>query len=152
MVAGASRLRFFAALRDAGGQQPRRRRRRRLLFGRRSGSVDGFSHAGMKLSNIVAYSVPELRGLNRRQLLKIWFACAPYSPYVLYVHIILLMACWSIIFNLFLYFLETMWTDFVGLVVGLVVPTNLYFYWLFKDRREELRKFIEENWEEFRPD
>ena len=38
-----------------------------------------------------------------------------------------------------------------ALLVGLTIPSNLYFLIVFNNRRQVLRQFIEENWEEFKP-
>ena len=123
---------------------------------RSCGAVEGglFPPSGeaiMKASNFFAYSIPELRRLSGAQLLKIWAACAPYSRNWLYLHCILVLACCSLIFNLALRLSDSLILILFGLVVALTVPANIYFFLLFKDRRQELRQYIEQNWSEFRP-
>jgi hypothetical protein len=106
----------------------------------------------MKVSTIFAYVIPELRGLSAAQLLKIWGACAPFSRNALYVHLVLLGVCCSLVFNFFLRATDSaIFLPLVGLALGLTVPSNLYFFLVFKDRREQLRQFLEENWAEFHP-
>jgi hypothetical protein len=39
--------------------------------------------------------------------------------------------------------------DILGLVIGLTVPSNIYFYNVFTPRRAVIRQFIQEHWEEF---
>ena len=67
----------------------------------------------------------------------------------IYVHIILLMACCSLIFNLAMWVRGPIIVDMLGLVLGLTVPSNIYFYNVFTPRRAALRQFIQDNWEEF---
>ncbi len=105
----------------------------------------------MKASNFFAYSIPELRRLTGAQLLKIWEACAPYSRNWLYLHCLLVLGCCSLIFNLALHLSDSLILILFGLAVALTVPANIYFFLLFKDRRHELRQYIEQNWSEFRP-
>jgi hypothetical protein len=105
----------------------------------------------VKASNFFAYSIPELRRLTGAQLLKIWGACAPYSRNWLYLHCILVLACCSLIFNLALRWSDSLILILFALGVALTVPANIYFFLLFKDRRQELRQYIEQNWSEFRP-
>lgn len=107
----------------------------------------------MKIGTLFAWSVPELRKMTGAQLLNIWSACTDYSRLKIYMHMILLMACCSAIFNLamrvrgstFIEFLVSM----LGLIIGLTVPSNIYFYNVFTPRRAAIRQFIEEHWEEF---
>ena len=35
-------------------------------------------------------------------------------------------------------------------LLGLTIPANIYFFFVFSGRRDALRQFILENWEEFR--
>ena len=87
------------------------------------------------------------------QLLTVWSACTEYSRLKIYLHIILLMACCSLIFNLAMRVRGSTFVEFfvsmLGLVVGLTVPSNIYFYNVFTPRRATIRQFIEEHWEEF---
>ena len=105
----------------------------------------------MKIARFVAWSIPELRNMTGTQLLKVWGACTPYSRNTIYVHLILLLACCSVIFNLAMRLRGPFLVDLLGLALGLTVPSNTYFYVVFKDRRQAIRQFIEENREEFRP-
>ena len=83
------------------------------------------------------------------QLLEAWVACSPFSRPKVYLHIILLMGCCSLIFNLAMRLKGPIIVDILGLVIGLTVPSNIYFYNVFSSRRAALRTFIEEHWEEF---
>ena len=103
----------------------------------------------MKIGTLFAWSVPELRKMNGAQLLNVWAACTNYSRLKIYLHIILLMACCSLIFNLAMWVRGPIIVDILGLVIGLTVPSNLYFYNVFNSRRAAVRQFIEENREEF---
>ena len=105
----------------------------------------------MKLGILFAWSVPELRNLTGAQLLKVWGACTPYSRNTIYLHLIGLLACCSVIFNLAMRLRGPFIVDLLGLALGLTLPSNIYFYVVFKDRRQAIRQFIEANWEEFRP-
>ena len=53
----------------------------------------------MKISSLFAWFIPELRKKSGDQLLKIWSACSPYSRNMIYLHLVLLLACSSAIFN-----------------------------------------------------
>jgi|SRR6185503_18310566 len=106
----------------------------------------------MKPAGLLALTIPELRKLTGAQFLRIWEGCSSYSRAKIYLHIVLLMACASVIFNTAMRLTEDWKVDLLGLVVGLLVPPNVYFHFLFKDRRPAIRQFIEQNWEEFRPE
>jgi hypothetical protein len=103
----------------------------------------------MKMGTLFAWSVPELRKMTGTQLLNVWSACTEYSRLKIYLHIILLMACCSLIFNLAMWVRGPFILDLLGLVIGLTVPSNIYFYNVFTPRRAAVRQFIEENREEF---
>jgi hypothetical protein len=104
----------------------------------------------MKISSLFAWFIPELRNLTGAQLLKVWGGCAPYSRNTIYLHFILLLGCCSVIFNLAMRLRGPFLLDILGLLLGLTVPANTYFYIVFKDRRAAIRQFIEQNQEEFR--
>jgi ABC-type uncharacterized transport system YnjBCD permease subunit len=106
----------------------------------------------MKLGAWLALTVPELRRMSGGQLLKVWTGCTPYSRNAIYLHIVLLMACASVIFNTAMRVSDSFFVDLIGLAIGLTLPPNIYFQQIFKRRRQELRQFIEANWEEFRPE
>ena len=103
----------------------------------------------MKLGSILAWPVPELRKMTGGQLLEVWSACTPYSRGKIYLHIILLLACCSLIFNLAMWLGGSFIVDLFGLLIGLTIPANIYFYKVFTPRRAEVRRFVEENWDEF---
>lgn len=103
----------------------------------------------MKMGTLFAWSVPELRKMTGAQLLNVWSACSDYSRLKIYLHLILLMACCSAIFNLGMWVRGPIIVDLLGLVIGLTVPSNIYFYNVFTPRRAAIRQFIEENREEF---
>ncbi len=103
----------------------------------------------MKIGTIFAGSVPELRKMSGAQLLQAWDACTDYSRLKIYLHIILLMVCCSAIFNFAMWLNISFLVELAGLVIGLTVPSNIYFYNVFTPRRAALRQFIEEHWEEF---
>lgn len=103
----------------------------------------------MKIGTIFAGSVPELRKMSGAQLLQAWDACTDYSRLKIYLHIILLMVCCSVIFNFAMWLNISFLVELAGLVIGLTVPSNIYFYNVFTPRRAALRQFIEEHWEEF---
>lgn len=106
----------------------------------------------MKISSFFAYFVPELRGRSGPQLMKIWSACAPCSQNWVYLHLLLLLACCSLIFNLIIHLNAAPLSMLFGLVLGLALPSNIYFYAAFSNRRQVLRQYIEQNWEEFKPE
>ena len=107
----------------------------------------------MKIGTLFAWSVPELRKLTGAQLLSVWSACTDYSRLKIYLHLILLMAVCSLIFNLAMWVRGSAFVEFfvsmLGLVIGLTVPSNIYFYNVFNPRRAAIRQFIEENRGEF---
>jgi len=105
----------------------------------------------MKLGGLFAMTIPELRKTTGGQLMKVWGGCSPYSRGKIYLHAVLLLACSSAIFNTAMRLTDSFLLDMVGLVIGLLVPPNIYFHFVFKDRRGEIRQFMQENWEEFRP-
>ena len=106
----------------------------------------------MKVGSIFAGTVPELRKMSGAQLLKVWSACTEYSRNKIYLHMVLLLACSSVIFNTTMRLSGSLFLDLIGLTVGLVIPPNLYFHAIFKGRRPAIRRFVEENWDEFRPE
>ena len=103
----------------------------------------------MKMGTFFAWSVPELRKMSGAQLLNVWSSCTDYSRLKIYLHIILLMAACSIIFNLAMWLRGPIIVDLLGLLIGLTVPSNIYFYNVFTPRRAAIRQVIEENREEF---
>ena len=105
----------------------------------------------MRISTFFAYFVPELRRLSGAQLMRIWGACAPWSQNWVYLHLLLLLACCSLIFNLIISWSASPFAMAFGLAAGLTIPANVYFFAVFSNRRPALRQYIEENWEEFRP-
>ena len=105
----------------------------------------------MKLGGFLAMTIPELRKMTGAQLVKVWSGCSPHSRGKIYLHIVLLLACSSVIFNTVMRLSGSFWLDMIGLAIGLLLPPNIYFHFLFKDRRAENRQFMQENWEEFRP-
>jgi len=88
--------------------------------------------------------------MSAAQLLKVWAACTPFSRNAIYVHIVVLMACASVIFNAAMRLSDSFLLDFIGLILGLLLPPNLYFHFVFKDRRPAIRQFVQENQDEFR--
>lgn len=106
----------------------------------------------MKIAGLFALGIPELRRMTGPQLFKVWSACAPFSRNAIYLHMVLLLMCASGIFNSAMRLSDSFLLDLVGLVLGLLLPPNLYFLAVFKDRRPAIRQFIQENWEEFRPE
>ena len=103
----------------------------------------------MKMGTLFAWSVPELRRMTGGQLLEAWGTCSPFSRPKVYLHIILLMACCSAIFNFAMWLRGPIVVDLLGLVIGLTVPSNIYFYNVFTPRRAAIRQFIEEHWDQF---
>ena len=81
-----------------------------------------------------------------------WQGGTDFSRPKIYLHCVLLLACSSIIFNTVMRLTGSMMVDLLGLLAGLTVPSNLYFAIVFNNRRAQLRQFMEENWETFRPD
>jgi hypothetical protein len=110
----------------------------------RLGPKHGYS-AAMKLAGLFACTIPELRKMTLNQLLRVWGGCSPYSQHVIYIHMVLLLACASAIFNAAMRLTDLFFFDMAGLCLGLLLPPNIYFHWLFKDRRPAIRQFIQEN-------
>ena len=84
--------------------------------------------------------------------MKIWSACAPCSKNWVYLHLLIILACCSVIFNLTIRVNASLLAMLFGLALGATIPANIYFFTVFNSRRQVLRKYIEENWEEFRPE
>ncbi len=103
----------------------------------------------MKMGTLFACLVPELRKMSGAQLMNVWHSCTEHSRLKIYLHIILLMACCSAIFNLAMWLRGPILVDLLGLIIGIIVPANIYFYNVFTPRRAAIRKFIEEHWDEF---
>ena len=103
----------------------------------------------MKIGALFGWFVPELRRMNGNQLLKVWDSCASYSRNAIYLHCVLLLACYSVIFNLSMRFSDSMLLYLVALLFGLTVLPNLYFAAILGGRREQIRRFVEEHWDEF---
>ena len=53
----------------------------------------------MKMGMLFACLVPELRKMSGAQLMDVWHSCTAHSRLKIYLHIVLLMACCSAIFN-----------------------------------------------------
>ena len=103
----------------------------------------------MKLCALFGWFVPELRRMNGSQLLKVWGGCTSYSRNAIYLHCVLLLACCSVIFNLSMRVTGSIFLDLVALLFGVTVPPNLYFAAVLGGRREQIRRFVEEHWDEF---
>lgn len=103
----------------------------------------------MKIAALFAFAVPEVKRMNWGQLLAVWTGCTGWSRDKVYLHLILLLACCSVIFNLTLRLGGGLLLDLLGLLVGLLVPANIYFAGVLGSRRTEIRKFIEDHWAEF---
>ena len=103
----------------------------------------------MKIAGLLAFSVPEVKSLTWGQLLKVWSGCTGWSRDKIYLHLLLLLACCSVLFNLTMRLGGGMLLDFGGLLIGLTVPPNSYFAAVLGSRRPQIRKFIEEHWAEF---
>ena len=108
--------------------------------------------ANMKIGTFIAGLVPELRKMSGNQLLKVWGACSPYSRQTIYLHCVILLACSSVIFNVFMRLGDSLLLDLLGLLLGLLLPPNIYFLVVFHQRRAQIREFIQEHWEEYRPE
>ncbi len=105
----------------------------------------------MKTGALFGWFVPELRKLNGSQLLKVWGGCTSYSRNAIYLHCVLLLACCSVIFNFSMNVTGSIFLDLLALIFGLTVPPNLYFAAILGGRREQIRRFVEEHWDEFNP-
>ena len=103
----------------------------------------------MKMGMLFACLVPELRKMSGAQLMDVWHSCTAHSRLKIYLHIVLLMACCSAIFNFAMWLRGPIIVDLIGLIIGVTVPANIYFYNVFTPRRAAIRKFIEENWDNF---
>ncbi len=103
----------------------------------------------MKIGALFGWFVPELRKLNGSQLLKVWGGCTSYSRNAIYLHCVLLLACCSVIFNLAMHASDSFFLYLIALLFGLMVPPNLYFAAILGGRREQIRRFVEEHWDEF---
>jgi hypothetical protein len=103
----------------------------------------------MKIGGLIARTVPELHRMNWSQLLRAWSAATGWTNNKIYIHLLLVLACSSALFNLVLKFMGGN-PIFVGLMflLCLLLPVNIYFAIVFSNRRTQLRQFIEENWEE----
>jgi hypothetical protein len=105
----------------------------------------------MKIAGLLACLVPEVKRMTWGQLLSVWVNCTGWSRNKVHLHLLLLLACCSVIFNLTLRLGGGILLDLVGLLVGLTVPVNIYFAAVLGSRRPQIRKFIEEHWAEFNP-
>ena len=106
----------------------------------------------MKLGALLAWQVPELRSMSGALLVRAWEGGTGFSRNKIYVHLLLLLAASSVLFNLVRLLTASIWLElFILWPVALLLPVNLYFAAVLGGRRPQLRKFIEENWEEFRP-
>jgi len=103
----------------------------------------------MKLPGLFAFSVPELKRMSWSQLMAVWTGCTGWSRDKVYLHMVLLLACCSVIFNLTMRLGGGLVVDLIGLVIGLTLPTNIYFAAVLGSRRPQIRKFIEEHWSDF---
>ena len=112
----------------------------------------------MKIGALYGWFVPELRNMNRSQFMKVWGGCTSYSRNAIYLHCVLLLACCSVIFNFSMKLTSSMFPeggffpfvlDLTGLLIGLTVPPNLYFAAILGGRRDQVRRFVEEHWDEF---
>ena len=105
----------------------------------------------MKIAGLLACFVPEVKRMTWVQLLAVWGGCTGWSRNKIHLHLVLVLACCSVIFNLTLRLGGGILLDLFGLLVGLMVPANIYFAAVLGSRRPQIRKFIEENWAEFSP-
>jgi hypothetical protein len=105
----------------------------------------------MNVGAFFAGFVPELRKMSGAQLMKAWQGGTGFSRNKIYLHCVILLVCSSAIFNTFLRLTDSVFLIFIGLVLAMTLPSNIYFPAIFSSRRPHLRQFIEENWEEFRP-
>lgn len=103
----------------------------------------------MKIGSLFGWTVPELRRMNGRQLLEAWAAATGHSRMRTHCYVILLMAACSAIFNTAMRLGDSIFIDLLGLLLGLTLPSNIYFYNALTSRRAALRQYIEENWNEF---
>jgi hypothetical protein len=104
----------------------------------------------MKISSLFAVAIPELRGKTWDQLLTLWGNCAGYSRNKIYFHLVILLCGCSLIFNTVLHFTDSVMAAVtVGVLLGLTIPPNIYFFILFNNRRQAIRDYIMEHWDEF---
>jgi hypothetical protein len=103
----------------------------------------------MKIGMLFAWSVPELRRMNGGQLLDAWATVTGHSRMRVHCYVILLMAGCSAIFNAVLWLGGSIFVDLFGLLLGLTLPSNIYFYNALNPHRAALRRYIEEHWNEF---
>ena len=103
----------------------------------------------MKIAGLFACFVPEVKRMTWGQLLAVWGGCTGWSRNKIHLHLLLLLACCSVIFNLTMRLSGGLLLDLVGLLAGLTVPANIYFATVLGGRRPQVRKFIEENSAEF---
>ncbi len=108
----------------------------------------------MKIGGLMARTVPELHRMNWNQLLRAWSASTGWSNNKIYLHLLLVLACSSVLFNLSLRALGGSLFIYLPMValaflLCLLLPANIYFAAVFSSRRPQLRQFIEENWDEF---
>ncbi len=54
----------------------------------------------MKIGGLMARTVPELHRMNWNQLLRAWSASTGWSNNKIYLHLLLVLACSSVLFNL----------------------------------------------------
>lgn len=104
----------------------------------------------MKIAALFAWFVPEVRKLSGGQLLAAWAGVTGWSRNKIYLHLLLLLACCSLLFNGAMRLGGGFFLDLFGLLIGLTVPANVYFASVLGRRRPQLRQFIEENWEQFK--
>lgn len=103
----------------------------------------------MKIGMLFGWSVPELRRMNGGQLLDAWATVTGHSRMRVHLHVILLMACCSAIFNAAMWISDSFFIYFIGLLLGLTLPSGIYFYNVLNPHRAALRQYIEEHWNEF---
>ena len=105
----------------------------------------------MKVGTLFAGFVPELRKMSGVQLLRAWQGGTGYSRNKIYLHCVVLLVCSSALFNTILRVTDSVFLNLLGWIVAMLLPANIYFPAIFSSRRPQLRRFIEENWDEFRP-
>ncbi|MEY2409371.1 MAG: hypothetical protein QOF48_2041 [Verrucomicrobiota bacterium] len=103
----------------------------------------------MKIAGLFAMSVPEVKRMTFAQLVSIWGGCTQWSRNKILFHLVLLLGCCSLIFNLTMRLGGGIFMDLAGLVLGLLLPANIYFGAVLGSRRPQIRRFIEEHWAEF---
>lgn len=103
----------------------------------------------MKIGMLFGWMVPELRRMNGSQLMDAWATVTGHSRTRIHCYAILLMACCSAIFNVAMWLGNSIFVDLLGLLVGLTLPSNIYFYNALNPHRAALRRYIEEHWDEF---